>query len=90
MAEEDATNASTQGVSLINYGHVILFMWHISKEYPFSVTSLAHFKGSDFPFNVINGPLSDEDRQIKHKLTRLQGQDYSVFCKIEQSRVTNA
>ena len=77
---------ATQARSSTTYNWVILFLWHLSEEFPFSVVPLDLFRKkreSDFPMHLITGPLSDKSRMNQYKLVELTGNIYSVFCKIE-------
>ena len=76
---------STQGGSVRTYKWVVLFMWQLNEEHPFSVVPLHHFKKSQkFPFELITGPLTDKSRLVRYKLDNVPGNGHSIFCKIEE------
>lgn len=88
MSGEEQENplSSTQlgGASPRKYAWCILFHWDVNNEHPFSSVSLEHFNESDFPFFLITGHMGLEDRLKPRSFSRLRGQKYSVFAKIEE------
>ena len=68
------------------YNWVVLFLWRVDEECPFTTVPLRHFEQSEFPFNLIHGGLSDESRQERFDLPRLPGRIYSIFCKIQEGK----
>ena len=77
----------TQGTSKFKYLWVVLFIWQLNEEFPFSVLSLDVFKGTEFPMYLINGPLSKKSRMDKYTLAKLAGKKYSIFMKIQEGRI---
>ena len=78
---------STRKKSPIKYNWVVLFLWRVNEEYPYTTVPLRHFDESEFPFNLIYGSLTNESRQERFDLPRLPGRIYSVFCKIEKGKL---
>ena len=76
----------SQGTSLRSYGWVILFTWQLNEENPFCVFPIRHFKASNFPIELITGPLSDQSRSNRYRLKNVPGSAHSVFCKIEKCK----
>ena len=72
---------STQSISRVTYSWVILFMYSVDVEYPFSCMNLRNLANTDFPFYLIEGSLDDNSRIIPFKL--FSDDKYCVFAKIE-------
>ena len=80
----------TQGSSVRTYGWVILFVWELNEECPFSVIPLRHFENcADFPYDLITGPLSDASRKYEFELSTVPGRSHSIFCKIELGKIAS-
>ena len=93
MAENDfdyvpMTQQNTN-VSPTTYLWVILFLWELNEEFPFSVVPLHLFTKDDFPMDLITGPLPDQERVKPRELTKLLSKKYSVFAKIEKGAFLN-
>ena len=91
MSSESSHVPSTQGkhgTSQMTYSWVILFVWDMTEEFPFSILPLRHFdKCEDFPKELITGPLTDEEGRVKKfRLKNVPGKAHSVFCKIQQGK----
>ena len=71
-----------------NYVNVFLFKYDVDTEHPFSCYSLDYFKGSDFPFEVINSHMDLTDRLKPRQLSSLPGSKYCLFAKCEQGIFT--
>ena len=80
---------STQGKSPFRYKWVILFVWQLNEEYPFSSVPLSVLGNNDFPMYLITGPLNDKSRTNKFQLSNLPGRKYSIFMKIEEGKGLN-
>ena len=53
-------------------------------ETPFSIMRLDFFKGSNFPWSVIDGAMSEGSRTTHHYLNAMFDEGpYCVFAKIE-------
>ena len=80
---------ATQGRSSRIYDWVIMFMWNINEEDPFSIVPIRHFKGgNDFPIELVTGALTDKSRIKRYKINCLPGNNnYSLFCKIEKGKI---
>lgn len=72
----------TSGKSKIVYNWVMLFMYNIDVEYPFSVYHVKDLEETEFPFHYVDGPLDDNAR--KEPFLLFSGQRYCLFSKIEQ------
>lgn len=70
-----------------SYLWVILFTCDLDNEYPFICLSLDHFKGTDFPWQLITGHLGLSDRLEPRHLSGLPGQKYCVFAKVEEGNI---
>lgn len=66
-----------------NYLWIILFKFDVDVESPFICFTLDHFKGTDFPWHLINGHLGLSDRLKPRILSGLPGAKYAVFAKVE-------
>ena len=72
------------GKSRRTYHWVFLFHFDVDNEFPFSSVLLEKFDGTDFPTGLITGHLGLDDRLKPRTLSRLPGQKYCVFCKVEE------
>lgn len=72
--------------SRVVYHWVILFMYDIEVQYPFSYAHVNELQGSEspFPFYLIEGPLDDDSRKVPYEL--FPDRKYCVFGKIQQGR----
>ena len=82
MDPPPATQSS--GKSRRRYLWVMLFHFDVDNEFPFSSVLLENFNGTDFPFGLVTGHLGLGDRLKPRSLSRLPGQKYCVFSKIEE------
>lgn len=92
---ETEASESPQATQLDNstnrtYVSVFLFNYDLDSETPFSWVYLNQFEGSDFPFNLINGRLSLDERLKPREMSKLPGSKYCVFAKCEEGRKLNA
>lgn len=67
--------------SRVSYSSVILFMYNVEVEYPFSCQNLNNLVDTDFPFYLVEGCLDDESRMIPFQL--YSDQKFCVFAKIQ-------
>ena len=74
-----------QGTSQTSYEAVILFKWDLNNDHPFYCVPLSAL-GTDFPMEVITGPLSESARLAYHKMRGHGGKEVSLFCKIQKSK----
>ena len=79
----DPTQGSSR--SKVVYHWVFLFMYNIEVEYPFSCVHINDLEDSEFPFNLIDGPLDDESRKVPFLL--FSGLNYCLFSKIEEGKI---
>ena len=70
----------------VTYHHVIIFSWDPNEEAPFEVYQRNSFSSNEIPDEWYENVLSAEFRHQKLKLSGLRGNQYSVFCKIEESK----
>ena len=78
---------ATQNLSSRRYEWIILFVWNVNEEHPFSIIPLQHLKSeNDFPIELVTGPLSDKARRNKYKIRTIGAKNYSLFCKIEMGK----
>lgn len=80
----EATQSGSK--SSVVYHWVILFMYDVEVEFPFSYTHVNDLDGSEFPFpfHLIDGPLDDQSRMIPFEL--FTDKKYCVFGKIQEGR----
>ena len=83
MDEETPVFPMTQASSSTRYLWVVIFVWQLNEEFPFSVVPLHIFENTNFPMHYITGPLNDSNRFAKLHLQKMVGNMYSIFCKIE-------
>ena len=72
------------------YLWAILFHYDANNEHPFCSVSLDHFKGTSFPFDLINGHLGLDDRLKAREIPKLPGAKYCLFAKVEKGRNNNS
>ena len=70
--------------SKVNYTWVILFMYSVEAEFPFSCENLNNLEGTDFPFYLMEGQLDNKSRIIPFKLH--SDQPYCVFAKVQKGK----
>lgn len=82
----DTPPAPTQGAakSRVTYGSVILFMYSVEAEFPFSCVNLKNLADTDFPFYLVEGALDDKSRIVPFKL--FSDQTYCIFAKVQQGK----
>lgn len=80
----EATQSSSK--SSRTYSWAILFHYDANNEFPFSTVSLDHFKGTNFPFQLMTGHLSLEERLKPREFSRLPGTKYAIFAKVENGK----
>ena len=71
------------GLSEVTYAWVILFNYDINNSHPFSILPLNFFVDSDFPWEAVKGILSPGFRAEKRTLSKLPGNEYAIFAKVE-------
>lgn len=74
----------TQTTSRVTYSWVILFMYSVEAEYPFSCVNLNNLANTDFPFYLIEGALDDESRVVPFNL--YSDNKYCVFAKVQKGK----
>ena len=84
--EDEPPSTQLSNPSNRHYIAVFLFHYDVDDEQPFSSVTLDHFEGTDFPFDIINGPLGLSDRLKPRHLSRLPGPRYCVFAKCEEGK----
>ena len=67
--------------SRVTYNSVILFMYSVDAQFPFSSANLKDLTDTDFPFYLVDGALDDDSRTVPFKL--YSDQSYCVFAKVE-------
>lgn len=60
-------------------------MYNIEVEFPFSCVHLRELEDSEFPFQLVDGPLDEDSRMEPFQL--FSGLNYCLFAKIEKGRV---
>lgn len=89
-SDDDALNrpppTQQKAPSNRKYVSVFLFNHDLDNENPFSSVSLDQFEGTDFPFQLINGRLSLEDRLCPRDFSKFPDSKYSVFAKCEEGK----
>ena len=82
----ESTQCQGQGApkSKVVYHWVILFMYDVEVEYPFSYYHVNELQDSEFPFQLVDGPLDAESRREPFPL--FSGQKYCLFAKIEKGK----
>ena len=59
-------------------------MYNIEVEFPFSCVHVNDLEDSEFPFDLVDGPLDDESRKRTFKL--FSGLNYCLFAKIQEGK----
>ena len=72
--------------SKVVYHWVFLFMYNIEVEFPFSCVHVKDLEDSEFPFDLVDGPLDDESRKRPFHL--FSGLNYCLFAKIQEGKST--
>ena len=75
------------GVSEVTYAWVILFKVDIDESHPFQIMPLNFFVDSDFPWGAVKGILSPDFRSTKITLSKLPGDYYTIFAKVEIGKI---
>lgn len=80
---------NTQGSegSTTTYAWVILFSTCVDEECPFKIVRLSHFKNTDFPWNLITGELTADERNRVRKFNNMDEESFCVFAKVEHGKV---
>lgn len=81
---EGPEGTQISGKSSRIYLWAIFFHFDPNDENPFSIVSLDNFKGTNFPYNLITGHLGLQNRLKPRELSKLPGQKYCLFAKIEE------
>lgn len=82
--ENQPPATQTSSRSKVVYNWVFLFMYNIEVEFPFSCVHLRDLEDSEFPFNLIDGPLDEESRKKPFEL--FSGLNYCLFAKIQEGK----
>ena len=69
------------------YDWIFLFNYDPNNEFPFTCIETDFFKGTDFPFFLINGHLCLQDRLKPRNLPKLSGSKFCVFAKVEAGNI---
>ena len=80
------TQLSPNNSSELVYHHLVLFSWDLDEEMPFEIYPRHAFSNNEIPDEWYTNVLSEEFRHQKLKLSGLRGQQYSVFCKIQERK----
>ena len=87
ILQQEENQAS--GKSKHKYDRVIIFEPNELLEKPFSIMRLDVFKGSNFPWGLIEGAMTEEMRAAKYPINALDMCDEGPFCifaKIESGK----
>lgn len=75
----------TQGSrSRVTYSSVILFMYSVEAEFPFSSVNLNNLNDTNFPFYLVDGSLDDKSRVVPFKM--FSEQTFCLFSKVQKGK----
>ena len=87
QSQSQVPPAPSQGKSNTTYNQMVLFVFNEDEEEPFFISRFALLKGSNFPWNVIEGGMTNEMRLTQYHISALDLSEdgpYGLFAKIEE------